>query len=299
MSRINLFTLNNASEYGKVVAAVVSNGRRRSPRDHATRDIGHTIIQLDNVYNALPIGVGRRVNPAIGAIEALQLIAGVARHDLVLRIAPRFEAYMDDLDGVVGARYFHGAYGARVGLQVLCAVSKLQRDPNTRQAVVTLWDPYQDNLADKHDYPCTIGFTFSTGDDGRLDMDTVMRSNDVWLGLPYDMFQFTQLQLTVANALRREPGVYRHTALSLHAYEHDLAAISEFLTGAHTRSYPKHFQPMGIGFDGMPYREAMHRARAILDDNTPFTGNLAPMTSSERWYRERIHGGKSDSPNVG
>jgi thymidylate synthase len=294
---MNLFTLGNASEYGKIVAAVVRDGRRRSPRNATTRDIGHTVIQLDNVYNALPMGIGRRVNPAIGAIEALQLIAGVARHDLVVSVAPRFVEYMDEMDGVPSARYFHGAYGARVGFQVMCAVNKLKKDPDTRQAVATLWDPYQDNLPDKHDYPCTIGFSFSVRDE-KLDMDTVMRSNDVWLGLPYDMFQFTQLQLSVARSLGREPGVYRHTALSLHAYERDMGAITEFLEGTHERTYPQHFQPMGIGHESMPYRDIMFRALAIMDDNVPFV-RLPTMTVSERWYHERIHGGKGDPPQLG
>ena len=52
-----------------------------------------------------------------------------------------------------------------------------------------------------------------------------MRSNDVWWGLPYDVFQFTQLQLTLARLLDVAPGEYTHMVGSLHAYERDADGI--------------------------------------------------------------------------
>lgn len=285
----------NAGDYTRVVAAVMEHGRLRSPRGLVTRDLGYTVVELDNVHCALPIGVGRKVSPAIGAIEALQLIAGVARHDLVLKVAPQFEAYMDVMDthDGTGVRYFHGAYGARVGFQVMCAVDKLKKDPDTRQAVITLWDPYQDNLADKHDYPCTVALAFSMRN-GKVDLDVVMRSSDVWLGLPYDMFQFTQLQLTVCNSLGREPGRYRHTALSMHAYERNFEDIARFLNNVHERTYPQHFQPLGLGDPGMPYFKIMHQAQNIMNGD-----KSQLMTRSAAWYYGKVHGVRDDATQLG
>lgn len=285
---MHLIQLSNAGDYAKVVAAVMSHGRLRSPRGLVTRDLGYTIITLDNVYSALPIGVGRKVNTAIAAIEALQLIAGVARHDLVLKVAPQFEAYTDDLETVNGdlIKYFHGAYGARVGFQVMCAVDKLKKDPDTRQAVITLWDPYQDNLPGKHDYPCTVMLAFSIRDE-KVELDVVMRSNDVWLGLPYDMFQFTQLQLSACYALNREPGQYRHTALSMHAYECNFDDIARFLVTDQERTYPQHFQPMGLGANDMPFFKIMHQAQSIMNGETSMI-----RTRSHQWYYDKIHGAR-------
>src|SRR5260370_41880706 len=48
-----------------------------------------------------------------------------------------------------------------------------------------------------------------------------MRSNDAWLGLPYDVFTFTRIQAYVAAAVGVEPGRYTHTVGSLHLYERD------------------------------------------------------------------------------
>jgi thymidylate synthase len=105
---------------------------------------------------------------------------------------------------------------------------KLRDDPDTRQAVITLWDPALDrhDPQPKRDYPCTVMLHFMIRG-GKLTLRVHMRSNDVWLGLPYDVFQFTQLQLTLARALGIEAGDYVHQASSLHLYERDLTAVSD------------------------------------------------------------------------
>ena len=48
-----------------------------------------------------------------------------------------------------------------------------------------------------------------------------MRSNDICKGFPYDVFQFTMLQLKMAKELGIEVGNYRHICGSLHCYEPD------------------------------------------------------------------------------
>jgi thymidylate synthase len=57
-----------------------------------------------------------------------------------------------------------------------------------------------------------------------------MRSNDVWLGLPYDVFAFTTIQRLIAEQLKLDLGTYYHQAGSEHLYnrnrEQALKAIS-------------------------------------------------------------------------
>ena len=48
-----------------------------------------------------------------------------------------------------------------------------------------------------------------------------MRSNDLWLGFPYDVFQFTCLQVRMAMELGLDIGTYTHIAGSLHLYARD------------------------------------------------------------------------------
>lgn len=52
-------------------------------------------------------------------------------------------------------------------------------------------------------------------------MTTYMRSNDLWFGFPYDVFQFTCMQILMSMELELELGTYTHIAGSLHLYERD------------------------------------------------------------------------------
>lgn len=259
-------------DYWKLVRDVAEHGDKRSPRGHATRDVGPTLIQVDDPVHSLPVGCGRGVKPAIGAIEACQLIGAFSDPDLVLRISPNFAPFMDD-------GFFWGAYGARIGAQMTNIVRKLEDDPSTRQAVVTLWHPAFDNQPGKHDYPCTVGFQFMIDDQLRLCMNTVMRSNDVWLGFAYDLFQFTQLQLTLANVLDLPPGPYTHMAWSLHLYEKHLADVEKLHEPG-----PPAYHPHGFGRHGMNITEAMNRA-FIVTTRQP-ASMLYDQTPSEDWYRD-------------
>ena len=54
-------------------------------------------------------------------------------------------------------------------------------------------------------------------------MHTLMRANDIWLGMPYDVFCFTVIQEIVAHNLGIPMGDYIHMVDLLHIYEFDLA----------------------------------------------------------------------------
>jgi thymidylate synthase len=110
-------------------------------------------------------------------------------------------------------------------------------------------------------------------------MNTVMRSNDAYLGLPYDMFQFTQLQLSLARALSVDAGWYRHTALSLHIYVDDIEAAEKIEAPTDTDD----FQPQGIGHTGDNFTTTMKRARRLACGH-----DLEARTLSEIWYQTTL-----------
>lgn len=282
--------LHNMSEYPLVIRRVLMSEDLRAPRGLMTRDAGFMTVTLLDPRGGMPLGMGRGLKPAIGAVEAAQLIAGFSNPELVLRLAPQFGRYVEYDDD---RPLFWGSYGIRIGMQASHQIKKMTDDPLTRQAVITLWDPWRDNVAGKKDYPCTIALQFSISD-GLLDMNTIMRSNDVWLGFPYDVFQFTQLQASVARAMGTEPGIYRHTALSMHMYQRDEAAVREFLAtyNANSRdlraSYRDRWQPDGIGRPGDNFSTIMDRGLTLLDDRP-----LVNPTKSEEWYRDQLHGARA------
>ena len=235
----------------------------------------------------MPLGTGRKLSTRVAAAEALQLIGGFSDPKWLMNIAAGFRQFAEN-DGK-----FWGAYGNRVkhgGIQqVEQVVRKLCDDPTTRQAVVTLWNPVLDNSPGKRDYPCTVALSFQRRgpryrQHSQLNMSVLMRSNDVWLGLPYDMFQFTQLQLTLCNILDLTPGTYTHTAWSLHLYL-DNADDSYAVTDHITAETDCAAGPTGIGVNG----QSVTVVRQLARDLARGRFNTEPSTS-ERWYLDVLEG---------
>ena len=93
----------------------------------------------------------------------------------------------------------------------------LTKDPASRQAVIHIKNPY---CAPTKDVPCTVYLQFFIRD-GQLHLAVHMRSNDIWMGVPYDMFSFTFMQMKMAMELGVGIGSYSHYAGSLHMYKRD------------------------------------------------------------------------------
>lgn len=99
--------------------------------------------------------------------------------------------------------------------QLEYVVDKLSKDVNTRQAVIHIKEA---SNKDTKDMNCTVCLQFFLRDN-KLYMTTYMRSNDLWLGFPYDVFNFTALQVLLSMRLGVELGTYTHIAGSLHLYK--------------------------------------------------------------------------------
>jgi len=258
--------------YVDLVKHVLENGKEAAPRGMKTREIEDAVIRIDNVFNTLPLEVGRGTVPGIGAVEACQLLAGVTVPDLVISVGPQFANYAED-NGL-----FHGAYGPRTAGQYDILIERLQQDPDTRQAVVTIWNPQLDLQAQKRDYPCTILHQFRIRDN-KLNMSVYMRSNDVWLGAAYDFFQFTRVQIAMASVLGIEPGKYTHHVGSLHIYEQHYESADKLKHALHSPSIPP--------ITGRTWNEvkssAMLAMQATVSDPT-----YARLNDSEKWYTDAM-----------
>lgn len=101
----------------------------------------------------------------------------------------------------------------------------LTKDPFSRQAVIHI-KPIQ--MYDTKDTVCTFFLHFFIRE-GKLDMITSMRSNDIMFGLTYDLFMFTFLQELMAAELGIEVGTYRHFASNFHLYKKDMEKINKIL----------------------------------------------------------------------
>ena len=99
-------------------------------------------------------------------------------------------------------------------------VAMLKTNPETRQAVISIYDGKEISTYSK-DTPCTYAVQFTVLDN-KLHMAVLMRSNDLWFGFCNDQYCFASLQELVAERLSMELGAYYHFAHNLHLYNNKL-----------------------------------------------------------------------------
>jgi len=195
--------------------------------------VTYTHPQRRVLFNA-----ARDANPFFHLYESLWMLAG--RND----VAPlayynsRISGYSDD------GETFNGAYGyrwrnhrdMRVNAagelepgpkidQLAKLVAHLRDQPNSRRAVLQMWNVEDDLLkidASK-DVCCNLSVMFSLSYKGahnpRLDMTVTNRSNDLlWGMLGANVVHFSFLQEYMAAKLGAEVGKYHHFTNNLHVY---------------------------------------------------------------------------------
>lgn len=111
-------------------------------------------------------------------------------------------------------------YSGEIFNQMEMIEKMLIKDPASRQAVIHIKQAR--NLVDhpSKDVNCTVCLQFFIRDE-KLYMTTYMRSNDLWMGFPNDVFQFTAMQIYLAMRVGVGLGTYTHHAGSLHLYQRD------------------------------------------------------------------------------
>jgi len=164
------------------------------------------------------------MNPAFALAEVVWIVCG--RNDSAF--LNYFNPNLPRLAGN-GATY-RGAYGHRLRKhfkidQLERAYRVLSADCDSRQVVLQIWDsaedmPREDGTAQAQDVPCNIAALLKLRE-GHLEWTQIMRSNDLVLGLPHNIVQFSSLQEVLAGWLGVEVGSYHHFTDSLHLYERD------------------------------------------------------------------------------
>lgn len=230
--------------FTQTVAVLQRDGQPVSPRGIPTREIFAASLCLHRPRARLVSGVpGRVVNPAFAVAEAAWILSG-SDEPWIYDYNSKLRTYANDgvLRGAYGPRLRHWA--GRID-QLARVVEMLRTDPDSRRAVIQLYDPARDENANL-DVPCTLGFRFHLRD-GRLVMSTTMRSQDVWLGLPYDVFTFTLLQELVAGWLGVPMGAYHHHVDSLHLYDSNAKAAAEL--GVDPRSGAQEMPELAVDWE--------------------------------------------------
>ena len=131
---------------------------------------------------------------------------------------------MADVNGNVNSNY---GWQWQRNQQLDYVIGLLRTQPETRQAAISIYDA-KEWESYTNDTPCTYAIQFTVLDD-KLNMSVVMRSNDLWYGFCNDQYQFSNLQLLVAQRTGYDIGTYYHFAHNLHLYNDKLPVMKEMM----------------------------------------------------------------------
>ena len=282
-------------DFSDPLSGIHQRGQVVNPRGIPTREVTNAHFSIANAVDfGLPIKINRGLSIGLAAVEAAQNLACVSFPLLAIKVAPSLRRFADYSPN--GWPFFAGAYSTRIGHQFQSVSGQLKADPETRQAVISMWEEV-DRLNDFKDRPCATEMQFLQRD-GVLDLHVYMRSNDVFKGFCYDVFQFAQMQAALANINGWSVGAYHHTAASFHVYEDEvekLAKLTPFVTGwERMPTEPDYFR------SGPFWREEKEPLyKSVLELNQRFQAMLQCLEDGngfdvrnnvEDWYFNRING---------
>jgi thymidylate synthase len=184
------------------------------------------------------------------AAEAAWILEG---RDDVKSIAPYSKEISKFSDN---GETFFGAYGPPINQQIDYVIRTLANDRDSRQAALTIW---RQNPAPTKDVPCTVALQWLIRDN-KLHCVATMRSSDLWLGHPYDIFNFSAVSFGIMIALNQSLSSRGKWPVSLgnlflnagskHIYSRNIEAVREIIEAG-----PPKKRPGKSPFDASQYED--------------------------------------------
>ncbi len=236
----------------------------------------------------------RNANPFFHLMESLWMLAGSNELAFVTQFNSGMARYSDDGGVTQPGAYGHRWRNAFQVDQLIEIVGLITEKPDTRRAVLGMWNPATDLNSNSADVPCNTHIYVDTRDSA-LNLTVLCRSNDaLWGAYGANAVHFTVLQEWLAAALKMPVGAFRQYSHNLHVYPAAVAPV-------HVRdlhkvyTYKNYYEEGGIApaplvtFDAMQWlRECnlfVHGLRNHFDE--PFFQRIAtPMSRAWQAYKE-------------
>lgn len=234
----------NANDaYDGLMAGLIVDGVKSSPRGLEVKDGKHISIMITNPWDNIVYSRNRKLPPRYLAGEWSWYSSGSNRAEDIAKYS-KFWLNITNNDGeTVNSNYGYYAFSEEYWQKHIKMAEILNSSLEDSRKIKMKdykcwWDYAKAQLKDDNDNRQVViqiptGFTESTKDtcctpfvqffirDGKLDMDVNMRSNDIVKGFANDVFQFTMWQGRLAKELEIPMGNYYHSATTLHLYEPD------------------------------------------------------------------------------
>ena len=221
---------------------LIHQGKPSAPRGKPIREQLNVTLHVERArYNVL-VNPGRNLGYRAMVAEWLWIAGGYGDVESISRYNARMREFSDD------SLHLYGAYGPRIMKNWSTVRDQLNDDRDTRQAILPIWDLDIDRTS--KDVPCTLSLQFLYRL-GALHLTVNMRSSDIWLGLPFDFYVFSQLLNEMACETDTAVGSLTMNLGSSHLYDVNYEAAIE---ASKSRSYTvKTPQFHDLGFLGELY----------------------------------------------
>ena len=219
------YTFRNADQALVCLASDVMNfGDEVGSRAGRVRELPMVGLTLTHPTERYLTNTHRKHSIAAQIAETMWVLSGRDDVSWLSHYLPRAKYFSDD------GKTWAGAYGARLRAwprrdgsddvidQLSWIVEHLQKDPLSRRAVMSIFDPVRDQVSGK-DIPCN-DFLDLKSRLGKLDLHVAIRSNDLiwgWSGINH--FEWSVLLEIVAALTNVKPGKLHFSIGSLHVYD--------------------------------------------------------------------------------
>lgn len=221
---MHIYVDSYAEAYTQIRQIMLKDAIETKPRGMLIKELFNVSVTL-NPRNRLAYHELRKYNIYFNIAELIAIICDVNSVKFLNFFNKNIKQFSDN--GID----FNGAYGPRLSDQWEVCKEKLLNDNDTRQAIMTIYDGQYDLHKVTKDVPCTLNLHFIIREN-KLNLTVYMRSNDLFWGFQYDIFNFTMIQEMIYNELKEsipdlELGTYTHTTTSLHVYEKHFKLLND------------------------------------------------------------------------
>jgi hypothetical protein len=223
------FNVRNVNEaYAVGVNALLATGVPGASRVSAVRAFdGPVTTSYRQPCERVLFNEQRDANPFFHFMEGLWMLAGREDVEWISQFNSQIQNYSDN------GKIFHGAYGYRwryhFGFdQLQELLAHLHEEPNSRRAIISMWDPSDDLNTGGLDIPCNTTIAFRIRQDGKLHMTVFCRSNDmIWGAYGANVVHMSMLLEYLAAFLEVEVGEYHQISNDMHAYQDILDKVGK------------------------------------------------------------------------
>lgn len=187
-------------------------------------------------YGRVPLLQTKKIDWRVPLDELLWLIRG--EHNTRTLNSSIWDEWADsdgDLGPIYGVQW--RGMGACQTDQLAKVIDGLKTDPHSRRHVVSAWIP--DAVDDMALPPCHTMFQFNMDTDRNLYCSLYMRSGDMFLGVPFNIFEYgvlTHMVAKLVGAKARELSVYISNA---HIYTNHVDQVDEQLRRVYRNPFPR------------------------------------------------------------